>query len=254
MHVTSDQNGFVRTLTLTRPEKRNALTLGMYARLVELLVECAADRRVRVVLINGAGGAFTAGNDIRDFMSHPQAGEDSPVLRFLHTLVDFDKPLVAAVSGPAIGVGTTMLLHCDLVLASASARFQLPFVNLGLSAEGASSLLLPASSGMARASELLLLGEPFDAARAREAGIVNEVCPDEELTGRAAARAELLAERPPEAVLATKRLLRAPLRAALHEAIDREAAEFRARLVSPEAAEAFAAFFEKRKPDFSKMP
>jgi enoyl-CoA hydratase/carnithine racemase len=252
MHVTSEQSGFVRTLTLARPEKRNALTIGMYARLVELLTECSGDAGVRVVLLTGAGGAFTAGNDLHDFMSHPEAGEDSPVLRFLHTLVDFDKPLVAAVPGAAIGVGTTMLLHCDLVLASASARFQLPFVNLALSAEGASSLLLPASCGMARASELLLGGEPFDAARAREAGIVNEMVHDDELLGRAAARAQLLAEKPPQAVLATKRLLRSPVRAALHEAIDREAAEFRARLVSPEAAEAFAAFFEKRKPDFSK--
>jgi enoyl-CoA hydratase/carnithine racemase len=251
MHVTSETSGWVRTITLTRPEKKNALTVAMYANLCELFAESAADPEIRVVVITGAGGAFTAGNDIHDFMSTPPTDDASPVLGFLRALVDFEKPLVAAVPGVAIGVGTTMLLHCDLVLAAEGARFQLPFVNLGLCAEGGASLLLPSVSGMQRASELLLLGEPFDAKGAERAGIVNEVVPAAELQARARARAELLAERPPEAVLATKRLLRAPLRAAVHAAIAREAAEFRARLVSPEAAEAFAAFFEKRKPNFS---
>src|SRR3954451_4623211 len=155
MHVTSETSGFVRTLTLARPEKKNALTVAMYARLLELFAEASADPRVRVVVVTGAGGIFTAGNDLHDFMSQPPTDEASPVLRFLHALVDFEKPLIAAVAGAAIGVGTTMLLHYDLVLASESAKFQLPFVNLGLCAEGASSVLLPAAAGLGRASELL---------------------------------------------------------------------------------------------------
>lgn len=251
--VTTSTTGAVRTITLTRPEKKNALTLAMYVRLTELFHEASADPGVRVVILTGAGSAFTAGNDLADFMGAPAFDAGTPVLRFLATLVDFEKPLVAAVNGAAVGIGTTALLHCDLAYAASSARFQLPFVNLGLVPEAASSVLLPALAGHVRAAELLLFGEPFDAATALRMGLVNEVLPDAELLPRVQARCAGLAERPPEAVRETKRLLRAPQRAAIHEAIAREAGVFQQRLGSPEVAEAISAFFEKRRPDFSRQ-
>lgn len=249
-NVGVETKGRVRTIRFERAEKKNALTVAMYARTVELLAEAAADDAVRVVVLTGAGTSFTAGNDLADFMAAPALDETSPVARFLLALVDFEKPLLAAVNGPAVGVGTTLLLHCDLVIAAASARFHLPFVNLGIVPEAASTVLLPRVAGLQRATELLLFGEPFDANAAREAGLVNEIVPDAELAARVAARAEALAEKAPGALLATKRLIREPDRAMIRETILREAQVFTQRLASPEAAEAFAAFFEKRKPVF----
>jgi enoyl-CoA hydratase/carnithine racemase len=252
VHVLEQTDGPIRTIRFARPEKKNALTVAMYARVVELFAAAAADPAIRVVVLTGEGSAFTAGNDLLDFVQAPPFDEASPVVKFLLALVEFRKPLVVAVNGVAIGVGTTMLLHADVVIAAASARFQLPFVNLGLVPEAGSSLLLPRIAGNARASELLLFGEPFDANAAREAGIVTEVVPDAELAARVKARAEALAAKPPQALLASKELLRGPRRAEVLEAMMREAAVFRDRLKSAELQEAVSAFLEKRAPDFSK--
>jgi enoyl-CoA hydratase/carnithine racemase len=244
--ILSRSDGAVRVLTLTRPEKRNALTVAMYAALRDALRDAERDPAVRVTLLEGAGEAFTAGNDLADFLQSPPAGEESPVMQLLLGLAALEKPLVAAVDGPAVGIGTTLLLHCDLVVASSRARFQLPFVNLGLSPEGASSVLLPLLVGLPRASEWLLLGEPFDAAAARDAGLVNAVVAPEELAAAAMARAQAIAAKPPEAVRAAKRLVREPLRERVREALQREAREFVERVRSPEAVQAFQAFFAKR--------
>ncbi|QSQ21910.1 enoyl-CoA hydratase [Pyxidicoccus parkwayensis] len=235
----------VLTLTFNRPEKKNAFTHAMYEAATNALRQAEGNADVRVVLLTGAGGVFTAGNDIGDFMEHPPAGEDSAVFRFLRALVDAPKPVLAAVDGPAVGIGTTMLLHCDYVVASERTRFTMPFVQLGLCAEGASSLLLPRMAGFALASELLLFGEPFDAATAQRAGIVNKVVPADKLQEVAAERAAALASRPAEAVRVTKQLIRGPLRAEVHAALIREGAEFVQRLASTEAQEAFMAFMSR---------
>src|SRR6266478_400507 len=172
-----DHGGKVRTLVMNRPAKKNALTVAMYAALADELARAAGSSAIRAVVLTGAGDVFTAGNDIRDFVADPPVSDDSHVVRFLKALVAFPKPILAQVNGPAIGVGSTMLLHCDLVLAASSARFQLPFVKLGLCPEGGSSLLLPRLVGLQRASEAILWGEPFDAAAAERMGLVNEVLP-----------------------------------------------------------------------------
>jgi len=245
-------DGAVRVLTIDRPEKKNAFTGAMYAALTDELVAADADPAVRAIVLQGAGGAFTAGNDLQDFLASPPSGDDSPVVRFLCTLPRLATPLVAGVEGPAVGVGCTLLLHCDLVYASEDARFALPFVNLGLCPEAASSLLLPRLAGLQRASELLLLGEPFDAARAHEVGIVNEVLPRGAVQARARERARALASRPPAALRATRALVRAGLQQAVEDRLRAELRVFAERLSSPEAREAFTAFLEKRPPDFSK--
>jgi enoyl-CoA hydratase/carnithine racemase len=205
---------------------------------------------VRALVLTGAGGTFTAGNDIQDFLADPPVSDDSAVLQFLFALVRFPKPVVAAVAGAAIGVGTTMLLHCDRVLAARSARFQLPFVKLGPCPEGGSSLLLPEIVGWQRASELMLWGEPFEAETAHRLGLVNEIVSDELLASRLQEVLARIVELPPDAVAASKALLRAPLYERLEAAMRREAVKFRERLGSAEAAEAFQAFVEKRKPRF----
>ncbi|MCP3102568.1 enoyl-CoA hydratase [Myxococcus sp. K15C18031901] len=235
----------VLTLTFNRPEKKNAFTHAMYEAATQALKQAEGDAEVRVVLLTGAGSVFTAGNDIGDFMEHPPAGEDSAVFRFLKALVDAPMPVLAAVDGPAVGIGTTMLLHCDYVVASERARFHMPFVQLGLCAEGASSMLLPRMAGYALASELLLFGEPFDAATALRAGIINKVVPDANLQEVAAERARTLASRPAEAVRVTKRLVREPLRAQTHQVLAKEGSEFIQRLGSAEAQEAFMAFMSR---------
>ena len=237
----------VLTLTFNRPEKKNAFTAQMYAEAAQALTEADANDAVRVVVLAGAGGTFTAGNDLKDFLEKPPTGKDSPVFRFLHTLAHFSRPLIARVEGVAVGIGTTLLLHCDYVLASERAVFSMPFVNLGLSPEGASSVLLPRLAGMALASELLLFGEPFDAATALRAGLINRVVPDAELDALVRARAAALAARPAESVRLTKKLLRDPLRAAVDEAFTREGDVFIQRLGSTEAREAFNAFLSKKK-------
>lgn len=238
---------------LARPEKKNALTLAMYDALREALERAEADADVRVVLLHGTPEAFTAGNDLADFVLNPPRDEDSPVFRFLRALVAAEKPIVAAVAGPAVGIGTTALLHCDLVYAAPDARFALPFVNLGLCPEAASSYLLPLAVGLPRASAWLLLGEPFSAEEALRAGLITEVVPANELLAHATERAEALAAKPPASVRLTKRLLRTAHAEAVGRALETEAAAFRERLRSEEAAEAFQAFFEKRPPDFSRF-
>ena len=243
----------VLTLTFNRPEKKNALTLAMYEALAAAMRDAEARDDVRVLLLTGSGGAFTSGNDLADFAANPQAGEGSPVMQFLLTMQALAKPVIAAVDGLAVGVGATMLLHCDLVYASDRSRFQLPFVNLGLCPENAATLLLPQRAGALLANELLLFGEPFDARTAQEAGLVNRVIPPAELLAVARERAGALAAKPPAAIRATKRLLREAHGGAAVAAIHREAKVFAERLSSPEAQEAFTAFFEKRKADFSRF-
>ncbi|CAH2604759.1 Enoyl-CoA hydratase [Rhodovastum atsumiense] len=250
-HIAVEQHDAVLEIVLDRPDKRNAITTAMYTALADALQAAEADPAVRVVLFRGNGGVFTAGNDLKDFLQEPPAdGADWPAFRFLRAVAGAAKVLVAAVEGPAVGIGTTLLLHCDLVVAAANARFQLPFVKLGLVPEAASSLLLPRLAGYHRAAELLLLGEPFDAAAAQAMGLVNRVVPVAELLPAARALTVALAARAPEAVRATKALLKSDS-ATPAARLEEEAALFAARLRSAEIREAVAAFFEKRPPDFS---
>jgi enoyl-CoA hydratase/carnithine racemase len=243
----------VLRIEIARPEKKNALTLDMYRDMVEGLAVAEADPGVRVVLIHGAPECFTAGNDLKDFLDRPPHSEASPAFRFIRALATFAKPLVAAVNGAAVGIGTTMLLHCDLVYAAPGARFQMPFVPLGLVPEAGSSFLLPYVAGYQRAAELLLLGQPFDAEKALAAGFVTEIIPEDELLEHARDAALGVAALPPAAVRAAKALMRKPIAGNLEEAIAAEGATFTQRLGSPEAKEAMTAFFEKRKPDFSRF-
>lgn len=249
--ITAQRRGAVAEIVFDRPDKRNAITVAMYAAMAEALAEAEADEAVLVVLFHGTGGAFTAGNDLHDFLAHPPDGPDAPVFRFLRGLAGARKPLVAAVAGPAVGIGTTMLLHCDIVLAGEDARFALPFVNLGLVPEAASSLLLPRLAGHQRAAELLLLGDPFDAATAQRIGLVARVLPEADLLAAARALADRLAAKAPASVLATKALLKSAS-GTVAARMEEEAAVFARQLQSAELKEAVAAFFEKRPPTFSR--
>jgi len=211
------------------------------------------DDSIRVVLIHGSATCFTSGNDLRDFAQDPPTGEDSPVFQFLAAISRASKPLVAAVNGPAIGIGTTMLLHCDLVYAGESAQFQTPFVNLGLCPEAASSLLLPQLAGYQRAAEMLLLGQPFGATKAYEAGLVNGVFPGNKVFQHALAQVQQLAKQPPAAVRLAKKLMKKNSFAAVPVVMAEEGRCFIERLSSPEAAEALGAFFDGRPADFSRF-
>jgi len=244
-HIRYDVADGVATVVLDRPAKKNALTRDMYEGLVEAFADAEASDEVKVVLLHGSEGVFTAGNDLMDFMQDPPKGEDSPVFRFLLALARATKPLVVAVDGPAVGIGTTLLLHADLVYSSDRARFHMPFINLGLVPEGGSSLLLPRIAGSVKANELLMFGEPFDTATAKQIGLVNEVVPADGLLERARARSVDLAQRPIGALKDTKRLLREPGRAEIEATLAREGAVFVERLTSPEAMAAFSAFFSK---------
>jgi enoyl-CoA hydratase/carnithine racemase len=251
-HVVVSVQERILHLRLDRLEKKNALTRGMYLGMIEAIRQAEADPQVRVALVSGNEDCFTAGNDLMDF-ANARPGESSPAILFLQTLAAAQKPVIAAVGGVAVGIGTTMLLHCDLVYAAADARFQLPFVNLGLCPEAGSSLLLPELMGHRRAAEILLFGEPFNAERARDLGIVNAVLPGNELLATARAKALALAEKPPSALRTTKALLKRPVSAAVVEAMASETEQFAGLLQGPEAKEAMTAFFERRKPDFSKF-
>lgn len=243
----------VLTIEIARPEKKNALTQAMYTAMAEALEAANTDAGVRAVLITGQPGIFTSGNDIEDFMQRPPQGDETPVARFMRALLDCDKPVVAAVTGAAVGIGTTLLLHCDLVYVSDEARLAMPFVSLGLVPEYASSLVLPALIGHVKAAEKLMLGEPFSGSDAVDCGIANAVLPAGEVVNHARRMAERFNALAPGAVADTKRLMRAPQRARIREVMAAEGALFGQRLRSPEAMEAFQAFFQKRKPDFSKF-
>ena len=248
--VLATRQGAVTAIGFHRPGKRNAITAAMYGALADAVCEAEADSSVRVVLFHGEREAFTAGNDLRDFLENRPAGDDAPVFRFLRTVAGAAKPLVAAVNGVAVGIGTTLLLHCDLVYAGDDARFQLPFTRLGLVPEFASTYLLPLCAGQARAAELLLLAEPFDAARALEAGIVTRVVPAAQALDAAWEAAEKLATLPPASVLHTKALMKRAHRVAIGAQLAAEGEHFRRMLGEPAAREAFAAFLGKRAPDF----
>lgn len=252
-HILTDvQDGILR-IQFNRPEKKNAITLAMYEAMTAALSQGEADPQVRVVMFTGSDDCYTAGNDLKDFLESPPTGHDSPVFRFLKTLIGAEKPVMAAVQGVAVGIGTTMLLHCDLVYASTTARFQLPFVNLGLTPEAASSLLLPQLVGHRRAAELLMLGEMFDAETAYRLGLVNAVYPPEALADAAWQVARRLAAKPPASVRLTKRLMKRTVLPAVQEAMDEEGKHFLARLRSEEAREAMQAILERRAPDFSRF-
>jgi enoyl-CoA hydratase/carnithine racemase len=249
--ILATPSGPILELRLNRPDKKNAITAAMYAALADLLNGAAQDPSVRAVTIFGSGGTFTSGNDLNDFRHNPPLDLDQPVFRFLEAISTFPKILIAGVAGQAVGVGTTMLLHCDLVVAAPNASFSLPFVDLGLVPEAASSLLLPALIGRHRAAKHLILGDPFDADTALGYGMVSEIVAEEALEARVRAMAERIAAKPPEAVRLTKKLIGQDP-AAIAARIAEEGELFAGRLKSAEAAEAFAAFFEKRPPDFSR--
>ena len=249
---TATLNG-VATIEIARPEKKNALTIAMYQAMADALRAANADGAVRAVLITGQPGMFTSGNDIEDFMQRPPQGEDSPVFQFMRALMELEKPAVAAVTGAAIGIGTTMLLHCDFAYVSDEARLATPFVSLGLVPEYASSLLMPALMGHRRAAEKLLLGDPFTAQEAVDCGLANAVLPAGEVVNHARRVAERFNALPPGAVRDAKRLMRKPGREQIMATMATEGEIFKTRLRSLEAMEAFQAFFQKRKPDFSKF-
>jgi enoyl-CoA hydratase/carnithine racemase len=251
-HVATDAKDGVFTLKFNRPDKKNALTTAMYADAAAALRAAAADASVRVVVITGSGDSFTAGNDLKDFLENPPTSPDAPVFQFMTALSVFAKPVIAAVNGVAVGIGTTLLLHCDLAYAAAGAKFQLPFVNLAIVPEFASSLLLPRTLGRVRAAELLLLGEPFTSEKALELGLINAVVPPSDLVQTVRMKAAALAAKPPAALRQAKALLRGDG----EEISARIGAENRIvgeRLISGEFKEAATAFFEKRQPDFSKF-
>jgi len=243
----------VTTVTLKRLDRKNSITAAMYGALADALAAAQADDAVRVLVFQGHETVFSAGNDIGDFLNNPPMTMESPAFRFLRALATFPKPLVAAVCGPAVGVGTTMLFHCDLVYAGDNAAFSMPFVNLGLCPEAASSLLGPQMLGYHRAAEALLLGEPFMAEAALEVGLVNRVLPPTEVNAYAQTVAQKLAHKPLASLMATKRLMKQGQQQRVLEQIAVEAETFGQLLAAPAAREAFGAFMEKRKPDFSKL-
>lgn len=244
----------VLTITMNRPERKNAINMALYTAMAEAIEAAADNAEVRVILITGAGGSFSSGNDLEDFMKNPPAEDgSSPVAHFMKSLYECHKPVVAAVQGAAVGIGTTMLLHCDLVYVGASAKFQMPFANLGLCPEYASSLILPQIMGQAKAAELLMLGESFDGATAVSCGIANQVVNDDELLALVNAKCSRLVQQPPAAIRATKKLMRDNQRELGTQVMEEEMRLFGEGLKSAEFNEAVTAFFEKRKPDFSNF-
>ncbi len=250
--ILTHQDAGVLTLTFNRVERKNSINVAMYDVLATALEKSVDDAATRVVVIQGHETIFSAGNDIEDFLKNKPAGMDSPVFRFLRGIATFPKPIIAAVCGPAVGVGTTMLFHCDLVYAGDNAAFSMPFVNLGLCPEAASSLLVPRMFGYHRAAEALLLGEPFMAEAALEVGLVNRVLPPTGCNTFAAQQAKKLAAKPLSSLMATKQLMKAAQQDDVLKRMGEEGAHFGRMLGEPAAREAMTAFMEKRKPDFSK--
>src|SRR2546422_2013460 len=224
--IITERSGNILRIQLNRPERKNAMTSAMYITLADLLNNAAKDDQIRVVLWHGAGDSFSAGNDIQDFLKNPPGAGESPQARLIEALINFDKPIVAAVQGAAIGGGTTMLTHCDFVFAGGSAKFQMPFVNLALVPEFGSSCTVPARIGYLRAAELILLGLFFDARRAAELGLVTRVVPDQKLLATATETTQKLAEKPPGALQACKRLMKQSTREQLEHAVKLENDEF----------------------------
>jgi enoyl-CoA hydratase/carnithine racemase len=248
----NDLRDGVMTLTLNRLEKKNSITTAMYAEMAAALDAARHDEAIRVVVIQGHETVFSAGNDLVDFLNAPPLTPDSPVMGFLFGIASFPKPVIAAVCGPAVGIGTTLLLHCDLVYAGDNAVFSMPFVDLGLCPEAASSLLLPQLLGYHRAAEALLLGEPLLAREALQAGLVNRIVPAREVPALIQAQARRLAAKPIASVIETKRLMKQGQAQQVVHQMTEEAACFARMLREPAAREAFAAFLAKRKPDASR--
>jgi enoyl-CoA hydratase/carnithine racemase len=252
-HVKIERTEHVVSISWNRPEKKNALTQAMYASAAQALNEASTDQTVRAVVLSGTDDCFTAGNDLADFLDNPPTGDDAPVFQFLRAIATFEKPLIAAVNGVAIGVGTTMLLHCDLVVAADSSIFSLPFVKLGLCPEASSSYLLPLLGGHQRAAELLMLGEQFNAQTAKECGIVNRVSAASDYKDLALSLAGQLAKLPPASIRATKTLLKQNHQENINARMKQEADIFGQMLAQPEAIEAMSAFMERRPADFSQF-
>jgi len=250
--IVTERSGSILRVQFNRPERKNAMTASMYIAFADLLDDAAKDDRIRVVLWHGAGDSFCAGNDVEDFLKNPPGPGETPQEKLIGAMINFDKLVVAAVHGAAIGGGTTMLTHCDFVYAGESTRFQMPFINLGLVPEFGSSCSFPARFGYLRAAELILLGRPFDAKRAAELGLVTQVVPDQKLLSTATETAQKLAEKPAGALRACKRLLKRSSLEQLKEAAKAETEEFSTRLHSPDVKEAFTAFLQKRPPDFTR--
>jgi enoyl-CoA hydratase/carnithine racemase len=250
--LTSAASG-VLTITINRPEKKNSITASMYETLAQVLHDAANDNQIRTVVMGGSEKVFCAGNDLGDFVKNPPDTQHAPVWQFVRALSTFPKPVVAAVCGAAVGIGTTMLLHCDLVFAGDNAMFSLPFVNLGLSPEAASSLLLPKLTGYQRAARALLTGDAFGADAALQMGLVNQVLPVGETLAFAQQEAAKLAAKPLSSLVEIKRLMKAGDRAATDVRINEEAVVFGKMVTAGAALEAIAAFTEKRKPDFSRF-
>jgi len=251
--VVSQLEDRILTLSLNRPERKNALSLAMYSALAELINAADADPHVRIIVLTGAGEFFTSGNDLADFMNEPDIHAKHPVVRFIDALRFCGKPVVAVVRGHAVGIGTTLLLHCDLAYVAEDARLQLPFVNLGLCPEYASSYLIPRVAGQQKAAELFLLGDAFTGKDAANMGLVTKALPSSELTAYAQTKIQRLALQPPAAVRRTKKLLRAATQTAIEESLQAEYAGFAEGLASGECKESITAFLEKRAPDFSRF-
>ncbi len=246
-----DHSAAITTLTINRVAKKNSFTASMYATMADALEQAQVDSAVRVLVVQGHETVFSAGNDIADFLKSPPSAADAPVFRFLRALSTFSKPVVAAVCGPAVGIGTTLLFHCDLVYAGDNAAFSMPFVNLGVCPEAASSLLAPQRMGYGRAAEALLLGEPFMAEAALEMGLVSRIVAPSEVNALAQRQAQKLASKPSTSLLHTKRLMKQSQASLVAQCMDEEARLFGRMLGEAAAREAFTAFLEKRKPDFS---
>ena len=253
MSITSAAINGVARIQIARPEKKNAISAAMYQSMADAIAAAHDDAAVRCILIHGQDTIFTAGNDLEDFVKNPPADAEAPVFRFMQALGYAEKPVVAAVNGAAVGIGTTMLMHCDLVYCADNSVFSMPFVTLGICPEFASSLLVPLAAGYHKAVEKLLLGDPISADEAVEMKIVNRVLPRDDVLKHAIEQAERFNQLPPGSVRATKRLLRSGLRSLTEKVIADEVKAFSAMLRSDEAKEAFTAFFERRKPDFSKF-
>jgi enoyl-CoA hydratase/carnithine racemase len=254
MDIQSSKANSILTIEFNRPDKKNAITSAMYQMMADALRDGESDASVRVIMIVGKPEIFTAGNDLEDFLNNPPTvGGDRPVAQFMRALSGANKPVVVAVAGAAIGIGTTMLMHCDLVYAADNAKFSMPFTQLGLCPEFASSLLFPQLAGYQRAAEKLMLGEAFSAQEAHEMGLVSRVLPTAELAGFAQAQAAKLAALPASSLRITKRLMKGERSAAVDARMGEENGHFGEMLAAPEAKEAFTAFFEKRRPDFTKF-